>query len=172
MEAPDIFAPLYTSDLVPRIAILVAEDKKKLAIPGAWAGGSLLVSLVAFLVLTFGPLTRQLDDRTVSHGGGARLLAWLAATVSVAAVATLGAAIAVTVKASELLPIFGFVPWARYGAWAGLLAGVLGLITVIAAFRARRVVGLPGSPLLGFVLTGLAAIGLSSFMLFWGLGPF
>ena len=71
--------------------------------------------------------------------------------------ATLGAAVAVTAKASELLPIVGFVPWARYGAWAGLLAGVLGLFTLVAAFRARKRFGLPGSPLLGFVLTGLAA---------------
>ena len=55
--------------------------------------------------------------------------------------------------------------------WAGLLAGVLGLATLLAAVRARRQHGLPGSPLLGFVLTGLAAIGLSSFMLTWGLGP-
>ena len=84
----------------------------------------------------------------------------------------LGAAIAVTAEASELLPVFGFVPWARFGAWAGLLAGVLGLVTLWAAFGARRRQALPGNPLLGFVLTGLAAIGLSSFMLTWGLGPF
>jgi hypothetical protein len=172
MEEPEIFAPLYTSDIAPRLMILAVEDKKKLAIPGAWAGLSILVSLVAFLVLTIGPLARSFDGRAAAAAGSARLFAWLSATVSVAAVGTLGAAIAMTADASELLPVFGFVPWARYGAWAGLLAGVLGLATLLAAVRARRQHGLPGSPLLGFVLTGLAAIGLSSFMLTWGLGPF
>jgi pimeloyl-ACP methyl ester carboxylesterase len=171
MEEPEFFAPLYTSDVVPRLAVLAAEDKKKLAIPGAWAGGSLLVAVIAFVMLTFGPLARRFDGRVVNEAGGARLFAWLAATASVAAVAILGAAVAVTVKMSELLPILGFVPWARYGAWAGLLAGLLGLITVVTAVRARRDFGLPGSPLLGFVLTGLAALGLSSFLLAWGLGP-
>jgi pimeloyl-ACP methyl ester carboxylesterase len=172
MEEPEIFAPLYTSDIAPRLMILAAEDKKKLAIPGSWAGLSIIVSLAAFLVLTIGPLARRFDGRAAVAAGSARLFAWLSATVSVAAVGTLGAAIGVTAKASELLPVFGFVPWARYGAWAGLLAGILGLVTVLAAFSARRRHGLPGSPLLGFVLTGLAAIGLSSFMLTWGLGPF
>jgi pimeloyl-ACP methyl ester carboxylesterase len=172
MEEPQIYAPLYTSSVVPRLAVLAAEDKKKLAIPGAWAGGSALVAIIAFVVLTFGPLARLFDGRVASRAGSARLFAWLAATASVAAVATLGAAVAATAKASELLPIVGFVPWARYGAWAGLLAGVLGLFTLVAAFRARKRFGLPGSPLLGFVLTGLAAVGLSSFLLAWGLGPF
>jgi hypothetical protein len=71
-----------------------------------------------------------------------------------------------------MLPGFGFVPWARYGAWSGLAAGALGLLTLLATYRARREQGLPGSRTVGFALTGLAAIGLSSFMLFWGLGPF
>jgi pimeloyl-ACP methyl ester carboxylesterase len=172
MEEPEIFAPLFTSDVVPRLMVLMAEDKKKLAIPGAWAGGSVLIAVIAFVLLTFGPLSRRMDGRVASEAGSARLFAWLAATVTVASAAVLAAAIGVTAKTSELLPAFGFVPWARWGAWAGLLAGLLGLITVVAAFRARSRLGLPGSPMLGFVLTGLAALGLSSFLVFWGLAPF
>jgi len=172
MEEPEIFAPLCESDVVPRLAVLMAEDEKKLAIPGAWAGASVLISIIAFVVLTFGPLSRRFDGRVASEAGGARFFAWLAATVSVASVAVLGAAVGVTAKASELLPVFGFVPWGRWGAWGGLVAGLLGLITLLATFSARRRVGLPGTPMLGFVLTGLAALGLSSFLMFWGLSPF
>ena len=33
MEEPQIYAPLYTSSVVPRLAVLAAEDKKKLGNP-------------------------------------------------------------------------------------------------------------------------------------------
>jgi pimeloyl-ACP methyl ester carboxylesterase len=172
MEPPQIWAPLYVSRILPRLLVLMAEDKKKLAIPGGWAGASALIALVSFLVLTFGPPIRWMDGRRGTRAGGARFVAWLAATASVAAVGILGAAVAATLEASEMLVLFGFMPWARYGAWAGLAAGVLGLLTLLATYRARREQGLPGSRTVGFALTGLAAIGLSAFMLFWGLGPF
>ena len=71
-----------------------------------------------------------------------------------------------------MLLIFGLVPWAQYGAWMGLVAGVLGLVTLLATINARRHGPLPIGTLLGFLLTGTAALGLSSFMLMWGLGPF
>jgi len=45
-------------------------------------------------------------------------------------------------------------------------------VTLLATYRARRERGLPGSRVAGFALTGLAAVSLSAFMLFWGLGPF
>jgi len=172
MEEPKIWAPLYVSRIVPRLLVLLSEDKKKLAIPGGWAGASVLVTLIAFLVLTFSPPLRWLDGRRPIKAGAARVSAWLAATASVAAVGIVGAAIAVTAEASEVMPLFGFVPWARYGAWCGVAAGVLGLLTLLATYRARRERGLPGSRVFGFALTGIAAASLSAFMLFWGLGPF
>ena len=172
MEEPRIWAPLYVSRIVPKLLALAAEDKKKLAIPGGWAGASILVSLIAFLVLTFSPPIRWLDGSRPIKAGAARISAWLAATASVAAVGVLAAAIAMTAEASEIMPLFGFVPWARYGAWCGVAAGVLGLLTLLATYRARRERGLPGSRAAGFALTGIAAMSLSAFLLFWGLGPF
>jgi hypothetical protein len=113
-----------------------------------------------------------MDGRKGARAGGARFFAWLASTAAVAAAGIMGTAIAVTMEASEMLPLFGFVPWARYGAWLGLAAGVLGLLTLLATYRARREQGLPGSRAVGFTLTGFAALSLSIFMLFWDLGPF
>jgi hypothetical protein len=173
MEEPKLYAPLYTSTVAPRLLVLFADDKKKLALPAAWAGSSVLVSLIAFLVLSFRPLARWIDrlppEKPAARAGVVRLLAWLSATTAVAAVAIFGAAIALTAKTSELLPLFGFVPWARWGAWLGLVAGVLGLLTVVVAVRQRR---LPRSRMLGFVLTGLAALSLALFLYRWDLGPF
>ena len=48
-------------------------------------------------------------------------LAWLAATLSVVSLGILGAAFAATAEAGELLVVFGLVPWAKFGAWAGLV---------------------------------------------------
>ncbi|MCW8873904.1 MAG: alpha/beta hydrolase [Xanthomonadales bacterium] len=172
MEEPQMWAPLYVSRVAPRLLLLLSEDKQKLAIPGGWAGGSILISLIAFLVLTFAPPIRWMDGRRGVRAGGARVIAWLAATASVAAVGIMGTAVAITAETSEMMPLFGFVPWARYGAWCGLAAGALGLLTLLATYRARREQGLPGSRFVGFTLTGIAALSLSIFMLVWDLGPF
>lgn len=172
MEAPEMIVPIFESSAVPRLLILAEQDKKKLALPGAWLGSSVLISLLAFLVLTFSPLIRLAEGRPAILAGAARTWAWLAACTSVAAVAILGAAIGMAADTAEILPLFGFMPWAVYGAWAGLAAGVLGLLTVWATFRARKLYSLPGSRVIGFTLTGLAAMVLSAFLLAWDLGPF
>jgi pimeloyl-ACP methyl ester carboxylesterase len=169
MEEPEIFAPLFVSRAAPRLLAIAGEDKKKLALPAAWAGGSLLIVLVAFVGLGLAPLARRLDGRWAETTGGARGAAWLASAVSLAAAGILGAAVAVTVKQSPLLPLLGFVPWARWGAWAGVLAGLMGLLTVILSLRLWRD---QRGPALGFLLTGLGAVGLSAFFIYWDLAPF
>jgi pimeloyl-ACP methyl ester carboxylesterase len=172
MEEPDIWAPLYLTNIGPRLMVMLAEDKKSLAVPAAWASSSLLVVLIAFLYLTVAPLVRRLDSRPVAPGGGARLTAWLSATLAVAGVSVLGAAVAVTAEVSELLLVFGMAPWARYGAWLGLLAGVTGLLTLINVIRARRSAAMPIGTSTGLFLTGAAAVSLSAFLIVWGLDPF
>jgi pimeloyl-ACP methyl ester carboxylesterase len=172
MEEPKIWAPMFTTNIAPRLMVMLTEDKKALAIPGIWAGASILISLIAFLQLTFLPLGRKIDGVMAADTAGARAFAWLAALLSVAAISILGAAVAVTADASELMLIFGLVPWAKFGAWSGVLAGVVGLVTIGMTIRAQLKIGLPIGTLLGFLLTGGAAVGLGSFLIVWGLGPF
>ena len=97
---------------------------------------------------------------------------WLSAFLVVLSVAIFGSAIGVTYKASEILLLFGLVPWAKYGALAGLLAGIVGIGAVVLTVRAQMRQKLPIGTLLGFLLTGLAAMSISVFMIAWGLGPF
>jgi pimeloyl-ACP methyl ester carboxylesterase len=172
MKEPEIWAPMYTTSIAPRLLVLFTEDKKKLAIPGAWAGLSILVLLVAFLVLTLQPLGRVLGGTALPKAGNARVATWAASLLSVSSVVVFAAAIAVTADASEMLLAFGMVPWAVYAAWLGLLGGLAGLIAVWVTFRTLFRQGLPPGTWFGFVLTGLAAVSLSAFMLSWGLGPF
>lgn len=172
MEEPVMVAPLFESRAAPRLAAIAAVDKKNLIPPASWLGFSLLTTLLAFLVLTTSPLLRWADERMAIPAGGSRFWTWAAATASVTAAAILGAAIGVTASSFQALALFGFVPWAIYGAWAGLAAGILGIIAIVTTVRARRVYSLPGSRVVGFILTGIAAIVLSLFLFFWDLGPF
>jgi pimeloyl-ACP methyl ester carboxylesterase len=171
-EVPDMIAPVFESSVVTRLAAFAAEDRKKLAIPGAWLGISLLILLTGFIVLTFSPLIRWADGRPAIPAGAARKKAWLTATVSVASAAVIGAAMGMTAEISEGLMLFGFVRWAAVGAWLGLAAGLLGLGTIWMTIRARRQLRLAGSRVLGFMLTGIAAVAFSAFLLAWDLGPF
>ena len=170
-EMPRIIAPIFESRVAARLLGVAETDRKRLALPAAWLGGSFAISLVAFLVLTVSPLLRRTEGRLAPPAGAARIWTWAAAAASVAAVTVLGAAIGLTVKSFEGLALFGFLPWALVGAWVGLAAGPLGLLAIWATLRARRNHALPGSRVFGFILTGVAAIVLSAFLFFWDLGP-
>lgn len=172
MEVPEIYTPLFTTSIAPRLLLKVAQDKKSLAVPAAWGGISAIATLVAFIVLTLSPIARFIDKRPPVEMSGARVVAWLATFSGVAAVATMGAAFAVTYDVSELVVIFGLVPWARFGALAGVVAGVLGIVVLILTVRSRRARKLPIATLTGFLLTGAATISLSVFLYYWDLGPF
>jgi presenilin-like A22 family membrane protease len=99
-------------------------------------------------------------------------LAWLAATFATAAAVIFGAAVALTADASELLVLFGLVPWAWYGAVAGLLGGLFGIAVIVLTVRSRMKGKLPIGTLTGFLITGIAAVGLSAFLFYWDLAPF
>lgn len=171
MEEPVMWTPMYLTSIAPRLLSLAIEDKKALALPGAWAGLSILVSLIAFLQLTIAPLGRKIDGRTANETAGARPMAWFTSLISLVSIGILGSAVAVTAKTSEMLLLFGLVPWASYGAWAGLAAGVLGLFTVVMVIRAKARFAVPIGTLIGYLLTGFAALGLATFILNWGLSP-
>ena len=172
MEEPEMWAPFYTTMIVPRLAGMMIEDKKSLLLPGAWFGLPALIVLIAFLNLTFAPLGRLIDGRRAARTSGARFFAWLAATLSVVALCIFGAAFAATAEASEMLLIFGLPSWAGFGAWSGFLAGILGLVTLIKTQRTHMNTRLPFGSMLGLSLTGVAAMALGLFLLVWGLGPF
>ncbi len=172
METPKIYAPLFTTSIGPRLMVRAMEDKKSLIGPGIWAGASILIPVISFLVLTFAPIGRRIDRRQSAPAGRARVMTWLAAFLAVLSLAILGSAVGVTYKASEALLLFGLVPWAKWGALAGLLAGVAGIAAVVLTVQAHMRQRLPIGTLLGFLLTGLAAISMSVFLVAWGLGPF
>jgi hypothetical protein len=172
MEVPKIYAPLFTTNIAPRLMVKATEDKKSLAGPGIWAAISILIPVIGFLVLSVAPIGRRIDKRKAAPAGWARVTTWLAAFFVVISLAIFGSAVGATYKASEILLLFGLVPWARWGAVAGLLAGIAGIVAVVRTVRAHMNQRLPIGTLIGFLLTGLAAVSMSVFLIWWGLGPF
>ncbi len=170
MEAPE-FISLYRSSFAPRMIALAMEDKEELPKVAAWGGISILGVLVGFLVLTFAPLVRRIEKREPAPADGARLAAWGAACAGTAALAILGAAAGVSYELSEVLLVLGLVGWAALGAWLGVVSGILGVVALVLTVRARRNSALPAGTLTGFVITSLAAVSLSVFLMMWGLGP-
>jgi pimeloyl-ACP methyl ester carboxylesterase len=171
IEPPD-FLSLYTTSVGPRLIVRAAEDKKRLIVPALWAGFSVLVTVVAFVVLTFAPLARRIDRRQAAPTMGARWAAWIAALLSTLSVGLFAAAVGVTYDLFEALLLFGLVSWARFAAVAGFLAGFAGIATVALTIRGQLRERLPIATLIGFLLTGFAAVGLSILYIAWDLGVF
>jgi len=168
MEVPEIHAPLFTTSIGPRLLVKALKNKKSLIGPGIWLGTAILIPLIGFLMLTIAPIGRRIDKRSPAPAGWARVTTWLAAFLVVLSVAIIGSAIGVTYESSELLLLFGLVPWAKYGALAGLLAGIAGIGAVVLTVRAQLSRKLPIGSLLGFLLTGLAAVSMSVWLIYWG----
>jgi hypothetical protein len=171
MEVPEFLGPLYRTSAAPRLAVLAMEQKEDLPKVASWGGASMLGVLVGFLVLSFAPLVRRVETRQPAPAEGARLATWAAAAFGTASIAIFAAAAGVSYKLSEMLLIFGMVGWAALGAWAGVLAGLSGVLALVLSVRARRRIELPIGTLVGFIITGLSAVSLSVFLMVWGLGP-
>ena len=172
MEVPEFIGPLYQTSFTTRMAVLALEDKDDLPKVGAWGAFSVVPVILGFLVLTFAPLVRRIEKRQPAPAGRARVVTWAAAFFGTAALAIIGAAMGVSAELSEIILLMGMVGWGVLGAWSGILAGLFGIAAVVLTIRARGEHALPAGTLAGFLLTGLAAISLSVFMLVWGLTPF
>jgi pimeloyl-ACP methyl ester carboxylesterase len=171
MEEPDFLGGLYETTFATRFIVLSQENKDDLPKVAAWAGLSVLPVVIAFFAMTFAPLGRRLNKTKPVPTNGARLATWAASFFGFAALAIFGAAAGASFEESEFLLLFGMVPWAAFGAWFGVFAGLAGIATLVLTVRARMQAGLPNGTLAGFVITGLAATSLSVFLVYWGLGP-
>jgi pimeloyl-ACP methyl ester carboxylesterase len=171
MEVPAFIGPIYRTSFGPKFAVLAMANKEELPKVAAWGGLSVTGVLFGFLVLTFAPLVRRIEKRKPAPAGRARIATWAAAFFGMASLCIFGAAAGASYELSEILLMFGMVGWASIGAWSGVLAGLVGVVAVVLTVQARRQHNLPTGTLLGFVATSLAAVGLSMFLMTWGLGP-
>lgn len=172
MELPDFVGSLFHTTFPAKIALIAIEDKKKLAGPGSWLALSLLTLLISFIVLSIGPIGRWFDGRESTQTFGARRAAWLTSVAAVLTLVVFAVAASQTVKSSEFLMLFGMVPLGKWGALLGNVTGLLGILTVWLTVRSRLRLPMSAASLVGFLMTGLAAVSLSLFMIVWDLSIF
>lgn len=171
------YLDLFQTSAIRRAGIMAADDPKTLAVPGAWAGMSLLVLLVAFFAFPIGWLTRVIDRRAgmdpAGQAAGVRGLAWAAALSGLGFAGLMGFAGYQASEVSEFTLLTGLAPLATSSAWLSLLAGLLGVAAIVAVWRVRSAPGgVRSGTLAGVILTGLAALSLAIFAFAWDLGPF
>jgi len=172
LEAPKFSGPLYQTNGVLRLATLMSEDKKKIALPALWFGLCAVTLLFAFIIYLLSPIARLINRDAAAGTLGARPLAFLTALLGAASVIGLGAAIGQTVSANGILMITGLVGMARWAVLAGYVAGLAGLGLAFLTVRARLNNNLPVGSLTGLAATALAAIGLMGFYAVFGFAPF
>ncbi len=171
LKAPEFSGKLFRTDGLLILAAKFAEDPKTIMAPVLTLGVSALFLLIAFVVLTLSPVARLINRDVPVPTFGARPLAWLTALFGIIAAGGLGAAIAMTVDANEMLMLGGLLGWARWFAIAGLLTGLGGLGVFALAVRARLQRDLPVGTLIGLLVTGAAGVGLAVSFLMNGIGP-
>jgi pimeloyl-ACP methyl ester carboxylesterase len=165
IKRPKFDGPLYKTKALLYLAGKMGEDEKKIALPALWGGLSALLLVFGFLIYTFAPIARLINREESAPTHGARPLAWATALLGTAAIGGLGYAIFATVDANELLLLGGLLGIARWFVIAGLAAGVFGLLVLFAGVKARMQESLPIGTLFGLILTGLAGVGLATFLL-------
>ncbi len=171
MKPPKFTGPLFETQGHLRLVGLAAEDEKKAVLPFLWIGlaGGLLVC--GALLYSIAPLARLLNREPAASTHGARALAWATSVAGSAAVIGIGVGAAMTAKAGETLLLVGFLGWTRWFVWAGLAAGILGSLLLLATFRARRQSSMPIGVLTGLLVTGLSGVALAAFLLVWDFAP-
>ena len=171
LKAPDFSGRLYRTDGLLNLASKFAEEPKKLAAPALMLGLAAVGLLVGFIVLTLSPVARLLNRDVPAPTFGARPLAWATALVGTLSIGGLGAAVAMTIEANEMLMLGGLVGWARWFVLAGYAAGILGLGVLALTVRARLQRDLPIGTLVGLLATGAAGLVLAVFLAMSGILP-
>lgn len=171
MEAPDFTGPLFETGALPKIGALAAEDPKNVMVPALWIGLPAIVFLFGAVIFTLAPVARVINRSGADSTGGARLMAWLTSLAGTASIGGLGAAIGLTAQENPLLLLAGLPGWSMWFAVAGLVAGPLGAFLLWTTLRARMRTSMPVGVLLGLLLTGVAGIALSAWLVTWGFLP-
>ena len=168
-HAAEYIAPVFRTSALPRGLVLAEENEQRLRAHLVWAGSSWLISLVGAVVLLVAWSGRVLNGRHQRFAGGSRLLIFLAAVAATAYAAGLGSAAYATSEITELMLLFGLLPWAMWFAWMAPLSMVLATLGLIQLWRHRR--HLPPASHLGLVPVALAVFSLAAAGLVWDLWP-
>ncbi|MEO0696088.1 MAG: alpha/beta fold hydrolase [Pseudomonadota bacterium] len=171
MEAPTFIGPVWNVDGHLNLLTTAAEDEKAVALSGAWIGASAIALILSFIVMTLSSVARVINRGDTLSTSGARTVGWLTALAGTVALGGLGYGAYASSEASDFLVLLGFVGWTKWFAALGIVAGLLGALTLFTTLRGRWQGPFPIGTLLGLLLTGFAAIGLSAWLVINGFLP-
>jgi hypothetical protein len=155
-----------------RLAAAVAERPETAPLLALAGGLPASFLLNAFLIYLFAPAARIINGAGSVAAIGARPLALLTAASGSAAVLGLAGGLGASAQANEFLLLVGILGSAKWAAWAGLIAGILGVALLFSTIRERGRSKMPIGVFSGLVITSLSAIGLAAFLARWDLLPF
>lgn len=172
LKAPKFSGPLYQPKGALNLAVLASEDEKKIAAPALWFGLPVIALMIGFVVYLLSPIARLINGEPAMTTKGARPLAFATALLGAAAAGGLGYGVYATIDANEALILGGLLGWTRWFALAGAFAGLTGAGVLYFMVKARLERALPVGTMAGLLITGLAGVALSSFLLLNGFTPF
>lgn len=168
-EAAEYLAPYFRTAVVPRGIVMQAERERRFYGHMIWAGISWGLSLLGLLVLATAWLSRRLGSARIKGAGSTRFLLFLAALAINSHLVGLGLAARSTAQITEVMLLFGLVPWALWFAWLAPLALLLALVGLVQGWRYRERIG--ASARIGLLMSALGVASASLFSLWWGLWP-
>lgn len=162
-------APYFRTAAAPRGLVMADERRERLIAHATWAGLSAAISLIGAVLLLLGWCLRVLNGQRLRYAYGTRLVVFLAAAAGSAYAAGLAAAAYATSQVTEVMLLFGLLPWAMWFAWLAPLSALLGLIGLIMVWKQRK--RLYPTSWLGLAPVCLAVISLAAAGLYWDLWP-
>ncbi len=169
-EAAEFLAPYFRTSVAIDALALMGEDKDRLKQHGIWVGASAGLTLLAALFLPLAWVGRRINGSSVAAAGGSRFLVFLATGLGAAWLIGLGVATYVTSEITELMLLFGMVPWATWIAWLGPASVFFAVLALIQTWRSRE--RIPRGSRIGLMVSCLAVISLGVAGWVWSLWPF
>lgn len=168
-EAARFIAPYFRTAAVRRGLVMADAQRQHLVWHGTWAGVSAAISLIGAILLLVGWSTRVLNAQRLRYAYGTRFVVFLAAATASAYAAGLGAAAYATSQVTEIMLLFGLLPWAMWFAWLAPLSVLLAVIGLFMVWKQRK--RLYPTSWLGLVPVCLAVLSLAVAGLYWDLWP-
>lgn len=172
---PPTFLDYLQTDIHLKLAAKAMDEPKNIAAPALFASTPIIISLLAFIMISWGAVTRRFSSSNVAVPGigpvRLRISAFITSLLLLVGVGLIGAGVGAAVEISEISILAGFAPPASTGALLVILAGLFGIAALVLTLKAHKNEPLRRRTLSGFVLLSFSAILLSIIFLVWGITP-
>jgi pimeloyl-ACP methyl ester carboxylesterase len=172
---PPVFLDYVQTHMPLKLAARAMDDPKRLVAPVLIASSPILISLIGFIMICWGVITRRFSSNAFPVDGigpvTPRLTAALVALVLLIGVGLVGAGLSATLEISASSILAGFAPPAGAGALLLLFAGLMGIVSMLITLKSHRENSLRKRSLIGFMLIGLSAVVFSITFMVWGITP-